>query len=592
MNSIFRVSLMAANKREKAQKALQHLFEALSIQRIVCVDDEYSQTHPPEEAIGLIDVVGFKVAGPLINNKDLPLNQDPDIWVPPFKDWWDGLSENKRREILYKLQGAAREANAKSREDLRSASLLAELFEGLDFLELSFSQWKVQKNDLLRQAREVRTLFLFDEDLSKDGGANTEGRALIRDVLASEDARTAMFALLSHNIAPGDEFKTSENFTRADYQFDPNRVVAVSKGNLGSSPLDFARAIKLTVLNPDRYELAKLSADMMKSAHEKASKRLEEIGIYAFDHMVFRASNREGIWEPDTLFRLLNLFQRKEARSAALQSVELRRLAEKIRSVSNIPTELDEKNKPDDAWKIQQLELYETADFINASLLPIESGDIFEKTIKDAEERTYYILLAQPCDLMVRPQEGSRKGNIDEVVLARVSYHSTSDRENEYFTLPHYFANVDQDMTAYALFTDTYLVSLKALDLCAVNRDGVARLGLGDKPDHMVAAWQKRHAALLTYYNQLIDNRQRITTALSRFNEGERPSDRIKKTVLDSLNPACSRPPLFLTKIDLKKKAVTFNCKRVARFDSTRTAAMWTNYCNFMARAAFDVDLG
>jgi len=583
---------MAADKKEKAKNALQQLFESLSIKRIVCVDDEYSQTHPPEEAIGLIDVVGPRVAGPIINNKSLPINQDRDIWVPAFNDWWAGLSENQRRQILYKLQGAAHEASGKSREDLRSASSLAELFAGLDFLELSFSQWKVQKNDLLLQSRDARTLFLFDEDLSKDGGTDKEGRALIRDVLGSNDARTAMFALLSHNFAPGDEFIVSQRFTEPDYQFDPSRVVAVSKGNLGSSPLDFARAIKLTVLNPDRHELAKLSVEMMKSAHQEASRKLEELSIYTFDHMVFKASNREGIWEPDTLFRLLNLFQRKEARSAALQSIELRRLAEKIRSVSNIPTELDEKERPDDAWKIQQLELYEIADFINGSLLPIELGDVFERIVKNDEERRHYILLAQPCDLMVRPQEGARKGHINEVILARVSYLRTSDRENEYFTLPHYFSSVDKDKTAYVLFTDTHLVSLDTLDLCALNRKGVARIGLSDKPDHLVEAWQKRHAALLRRYRELIDNRQRITKALERFNDGKKTNHKIKKTILNTLNPAYSRSPLFLATVDVRKKAVSFNCKRVARFEPSHAAAMWTKYCNFMARAAFDVDLG
>jgi hypothetical protein len=336
-------------------------------------------------------------------------------------------------------------------------------------------------------------------------------------------------------------------------------------------------------------ELAKLSIKVMRKSHREAKAKLEGINIYAFDHIVFRASDREGIWEPDTLFRLLTLFQRIEARAVAMKSRKLRQLAEKIRSVSSIPTDFDSETKPDDAWKIQRLELYETGDFINTSLLPTELGDIFEKVVENAEEPTQYILLAQPCDLMVRTKEGSRKGKAEQVVLARIAPNLTSGKENEYFTLPHYKSGEDKD--AYVLFTDTYLVSLKTLDLCAFNRKGIATIKLSDKSGHLVAAWRKHHKAVVDYYRNLVDNRKRIGRLISDFNEGKQPGIQIQDTVIDSLSIQSSRPPLFSAEISPAARTVTFDCKRVGRLEPNHAAAMWTKYCNYMSRPAFSVDL-
>lgn len=581
---------MGANKKEDAQKALAQLFESLDIKKIICIDDEYALPHGSEEAIGLIDRLGPEKANAILNNKVIRIHEERDIWVGPFGEWWAELSHNQRRLELYKLRSAAGEGKANETQDLFSAGSLAELFVGHDFRELSFSQWNDQKEDLLREARQTRTLFLFDEDLTRDGGTTTGGIELIRQVMASDEAQSAMCALLSHKILPDKEFEYFKEFTEQEYGFDPDRVVPVAKANLGRRPLDFARSIKLTVLNPDCRKLVRLSINMMKESNDRACKRLEDIGIHAFDHMVFRASNRDGIWEPDTLFRLLNLFQRLEARAAALKNPELRQLVEKIRSVSNIPTQIDPKSRPDDAWKTQQLELYETADFINSSHLPIELGDIFERTGENPDESTKYILLAQPCDLMVRPEEGSRKEAIDRVVLARIADKAPSDRESEYDVLPQFNCAKDED--AIVDFTEVHLVSLNTLDLCSFDSEGIARISLADEPDHLVAAWQKHHKAVLDYYERLIKNRGQVGQAISSFNEGKQGEAQIQQLVLDSLSTEFSRPPLFSATINIETKTVKFNCKRIGRFEQHHAAAMWTKFCNYASRPAFDVDLG
>ena len=229
-------------------------------------------------------------------------------------------------------------------------------------------------------------------------------------------------------------------------------------------------------------------------------------------------------------------------------------------------------------------------DFLNTSLLPIDLGDIFQKTVENVADRRHFILLAQPCDLMVRTKTGSRKGVVERVIMAPVKIDPPSTRQSAYFTLPHFHSTIDKP--AYVDFNDTQLVSLNILDLCAFNSSGEARIGLSDKCNHLVLAWRKHHAAILKFYGRLIENRTLIEESIASFNEGKEDNEKIPTTIVDSLSPDSSTAPLFSPEVDAKKEIVTFDCKRVGRFEFNRAAAMWTKYCNFLARAAFDLDLG
>jgi hypothetical protein len=336
---------MPASKEERAQQALSKLFESLSIKRVVCVDDEYAFSYPAADAIGLIVGLDRARVGAVFQNRDIPFGPDRVLWVPQFEEFWQGLSVPERRQKLSVLQGIV-QGDAKTRADLIFANALADLFVSSEFKQFSFSEWKNERDKYLEDAVATRTLFLFDEDLSRDGGGIEAGRELVRQVLAS-DAKAAMVGLISHNIFPDKEFEISKKFTDPEYGFDPERVIPIAKSSLGSNPLAFARTIKLTVLSPDFFELKKLSLQVMKDAQTKTETELHAINVNTFAHIVFDASNHEGIWEPDTVFRLINLYQRKEARSLAAKNEELRNVAEKIRQVTNIPTSFGKTDRPD-----------------------------------------------------------------------------------------------------------------------------------------------------------------------------------------------------------------------------------------------------
>ena len=97
-----------------------------------------------------------------------------------------------------------------------------------------------------------------------------------------------MYGLFSHNIPADGDFEIWKRFKSEEYGFDSDRVVPVSKHTLEESPLKFALAIKMTVLNPYCHTLAEVSAKLMRRAHKKAQMELEQINIYHFERLEFQ----------------------------------------------------------------------------------------------------------------------------------------------------------------------------------------------------------------------------------------------------------------------------------------------------------------
>ena len=271
------------------------------------------------------------------------------------------------------------------------------------------------------------TLLMVDEDFSKEeGGTRDTGITIIREVMSAAPADKILCALLSHN--PRFQIETLHESWKTLCQregLSQSKFVLIPKKLIRDLPMAFAWLVKLALLN-GRVDSLKTTARMiLQAAEENAQKRLDGIDIYDFDQIVFRSSRREGVWEPDTLFRVFGLFHQDETRKLAKQSAALYKLADGVRAISLIST--SSFAAPNyNTMALQRLERYELAEYLNAHYVPIELGDIFQKTGDSAKR---YVLLAQPCDLMVRT-DGKRNPFINEGVLAEIVTGPMDDRDS------------------------------------------------------------------------------------------------------------------------------------------------------------------
>jgi hypothetical protein len=342
---------------------------------------------------------------------------DRDIRRQQFRQLWDRMDPATQEDRAKKILALARSKDADARDDGGVALTLQEIVGKEQIVTLSPNAWEKQAPEIIAATANHRALVLFDQDLSEAGGSPTGGMALIKNLLAKAEANNLLCGLLTHTATMENQHERWEVLSR-EPGVDRDRFVVVPKQWLSQDPVGFARMLKLVALSPDCQKLKTKIKSLLDSATAEAAKQVDAISVFDFDHVVFRDSYEEGLWEPDALFRLHGIFHRTELRKSSHVDEDLLALLDRLRTVSLIPTDCETILSPS-SWRLQQQEMYEPGDYINALHLPIEGGDIFQKT--DGGSTKSFILIGQPCDLMVRTNDGQRHPEITDVHLAEIA---------------------------------------------------------------------------------------------------------------------------------------------------------------------------
>ena len=566
-----------------ARLAVKAILEALHVTRVVCVDDIYEDQPTVEDVIVAASSLEPPALAELLPEfENIP--DDQDILKDQVRHLWLQLDAATRADRADKILAAARlHDDSATEDDPGDASILNDLLPTGMLVTLTPKQWEEQQQTLVAQDRENRTLFLFDQDLSAKGGDEQGGIKIIAALLAKNANANMICGLLTHTITPRAQLRRWKELSNT-YDISPDRFLVIPKRYLSEDPIVFAQNLKLLALSPDFVEFKKKTRQLIEDASAAAASRIDEINIYDLDYMVFQVADLEGMWEPDMLFRLHALFHRLESRRLAHIGGELETIASRLRAVSQIPTQA--KVVPESStWMIQREELYEPADYLNQNHLPIEVGDIFERT--DADSRKRYILLAQPCDLMVR-KNGRRSPEIARVPIAEVVRRTEDDPPKQSTELV-YFGNPGEHW--YVNLKQVHQVRVCVLDLCVFGEDGVAKI----QPDAVVAdkirpAWKARYKELAKLF------RKRLTrVALMAEKQGDSADiSTLKQQLRKQLSTELLREEPFrgsLAQID-GKTAIVFDCRRIGRLFGARAYGLLMDYTSCIGRIAYDRDFG
>jgi hypothetical protein len=564
---------------EQAQTAVRDMLAALEVARVVCVDDTYADEPSVEEVVVAacsLDQDALKEAFPEIGDS---VPEDQDVLKEKIRHLWDELDKAILLKRTKNILTTERVRGDEEIDDFGDASILSEIIPSDMLLELSPEQWEEQRDQLLDEDAEQHTLFLFDQDLSGADGDVEGGIKIISSILAQDETSNLICGLLTHTTKPDEQLKKWEELSTA-HNIPRDRFLVVPKIYLSKDPVLFAHTLKLIALSPNFTELKNKVIKIIKSATSKADKRVDAINIYDLEHIVFRVSGEEGLWEPDMLFRLYGLYHRLESRRLAYRGGQLEKIAKRLRHVSHIPTDTAFK-PPSSTWKIQQEELYESGEHLNKYHLPLELGDIFAKTGKDSNK--HYILLAQPCDLMVR-KNGKRQPDIQYVPLAEVV---PLPPEKD---LPPY----SEDMLCFGSGPDEHwfvklkiihLVRVYLLDLCVFRDDGAAIIWPGKvAPDGVRPAWQNRYKILSKSFGRIIKQLD-LTSSVT----GEPPATKGIKSSLkaDLLNEGFVKGQLLKRRDDI---GITYNFQRVSRLSRDRAFGLLMAYTSVLGRPAYELE--
>lgn len=455
----------AAANRDAARHDAKILLHRVGIGRILMVDDEYAPG--VGDLLGICEELGSARTAALPHLGRIRPEDPDEVRANAIRDAWDGLDRGQRRELLVKAE-EARDVEAEPRADNeveksaeagtdsepddepgaddesrpnddlaagddsrpgddpatgddsrdeedpaagddRAASsldaLLADL-EGVEFVPLSLSEWEEQQENYLGDGRQAETLVLFDRDFSGEGGDEDEG---LKRIQVLQEKKIGFLGLVTHTVALGEEYEAWERLSEK-HSLKRHKFVVIAKDRLKAEPPNyhgFLAMVRLTALN-DQYGRVKNGAwKIFANSIDEAKSRMDRLSVLDFDRMVFASSRDESVWEPDTLLRIFSILVRREALSRLHASDEFVSEVEKARAISDAPkrvvNELKKEKVSDEALEVQRCEIYDAGSELNQFRVPIDLGDIF----CIGPENKLFMLLAQPCDLVVR-KDGTR----------------------------------------------------------------------------------------------------------------------------------------------------------------------------------------
>jgi hypothetical protein len=547
----------------------------MGIRKVVSVDDFYTAADSHyENAITL-----FQRAR---SNRDaeyselIPrdiLDAPERIWTRRLKSFWSKAEPGLRLAILSKLAAVTGYTNLPI--DVRDLSLLTGLIPEDMFVALDPDEWDRDRDTILAKAQDGhRILCLFDQDLRLAGRSDSAGMTLLQQTLGTGGEGHVICGLLTQRISKDAELPTARKFA-SEMGLRLDQFLPLSKDRLRGDPMEFADGLKLTALNYARERLSRQVTDITKQASEKAQQQINDINIYDFEHIVIRSSEEEGIWEPDTLFRLFDLFRYNAFREMALapgRRMTLYGDIERMRAIRDIKTSgLQPDHPSDQVHQIRHAELFDAAELLNPAHQPIDLGDIFK-----VGSEQYYILLDQPCDLMIR-SEPMGKRSIDVATLVRIrTYEQAKNdpREVSSFRLSYFEGQPGKE--AFVKFRDSFQISLAVLDLAVFNDTGACRIALSDAdvPNFRTlhTPWRKRFEVLRKYYKGV--HREFQTMPYHHVSDYQKKA--LKHTLL------CSH-----LNIELNYDTTgtfEFDIRRVGRCRAPLSMQILSAYCSFLSR--------
>jgi len=493
------------------QKIVRQVLSGIGIRKVVSVDDFYTAADSHhEDAVTLFEIARSK-REEVEYSKLIPreiLDAPDNIWTRLLATFWSGVAPDARLAILSELVAVT--GYEKLPSDIKDLSLLKGLIPEDMFVALGPDDWERDRDDILAVAREDRRILcLFDQDLHLAGRSDTAGMTLLQQTLGICGEGHVICGLLTQKIGEDEELQKTREFA-SEMGLSLDQFLPLSKDRLRGDRMRFADGLKMTVLNYARERLSRQVTDITKQASEKAQQQMNDVSVCDFEHIVIRSSEGEGVWEPDTLFRLFDLFRYNAFREMALaleRRVSLYGDIERMRTIRDIKTSGLQPDCPSDqVHRIRKAELFDTAELLNLAHQPIDLGDVFK--VGPAQ---YYILLAQPCDLMVRKNGRT----IDIVTLVQIQTYAaaTKDpREVSSFRL-NYFEEQPGEK-AFVKFRNSFQISLDVLDLAVFNDDGRCRISLSDvdaeKLSTLHRPWRRRFKVLRRRYQRTHEEYQRI----------------------------------------------------------------------------------
>lgn len=258
------------------------------------------------------------------------------------------------------------------------------------------------------------TLYMID---LSEGDINPErGLEVLLHLIRNNSKGTAF--ILTHNVTIHTEDQYQKEYSERD-DFRNNIIFSViAKEKLYDEELldhSLKAALKKVTLRKNLVSILDNLEECMKNTYLDTKLKLLELKPEDIEKYIHRKGEIEGVSElhvierailSNTKFNIRNFFN----------SAQHQFFLEKLRHLKYIPIDSSDNLKihPNLEY-FRNLECYNNKEMINKNFTHLNCGDIFEIKLSD-DNLEKFILLAQPCDISIRGEDGNRV--LKEALLA------------------------------------------------------------------------------------------------------------------------------------------------------------------------------
>lgn len=555
---------------DKAANTLKHLFEVMGVRRVISVDDAYEGDETTLlELAAPVAMLNDERAANFAGRFDL--TEEEEIWRAAIHEAWEDADVTERRLIL---AAAHKQSGAQDIEEWQlDVSHLDPLLapSGVVFEVVIPEDWPDRLQNVVMEAESTPTLILFDQDMGERGN---EGIDFAAKVFREDAHRRLYVALLTRKVDRGGEVEHWRRLIETNQHLVPDRFVVISKEHLGPDPRTFPDAIKVVLMAKPMTTLGAAIAKVVSEATEYAKQDLDALSPDDFQKIVIKASISEGVWEAESLLRVYQLMMRKHVRAELYAKDIVKTSTDQIRRL--VIHEDVEQSTSEMAISLARAEHYDDAKFVNEVHLPVELGDLF------SARSSTYVLVEQPCDLMVR-KNGERTPDLHDAILLEV-HDSKPKQLAQAFELPFYRGA----QSSWVHFSKFVQVPIRALDLTVFNTDGTSCLDLDEPmaPAGLWPAWTARHKRVLSKFATV----KKHSDSLNSLRDNNKISKELHRTLIERLlhvDTASGRA----VKGAIDGSTVRFDLQRVGRLQPSVARALLLQFSLHRARDANEYPL-
>lgn len=539
---------------------LSDLLALLDIEHVIVIDDQF--TPPPS-----MYTLGFAPGeGPELEG--LPPLPDGADYEDHVAQHWPDVP------IAAKLAVRAEALKAPDFVDpTGDPTNVKALVPGLQFTGMTLHEWEAAEAAVL--ARPGRCLILFDVNFGAETGDDDDEAGLAPAGKAMSKGGHHVVGLLTTRTARGGEDASADTWApRADVPRAD--LVVVNKTLLADldNDADLATAIEQVRTTLQAAQLSTLRGkvrESLQSALDETAKQLAGNASGILEDLVFKASRDGGEWEGDTWFRLYTTLGVTRAKRGVAADPTARRAIQDVRNLIHHRGAAAHADSAALAAQVQEAETYEGPEHLNRAGLPIANGDIFATAAG-----AMFVLIGQPCDLMVYP--GGRAYDPQTATLLPIKKRRSADEPSAY-RLPA-SALLGEGLFEVRFRSEEH-VSFDVLDLVSFNTQGVAALAPPKKSglSPLLPGLQGRFDAITARANKLAAP---LATIDKLFADKQVSRDRaiqLRRALLYDGGP-------FKPTLKGKPTPFAFDCRRIGRLSGSYADALLAAHSGARSRTA------